>query len=284
MPGARRDTFKKGGGGILRKVDGTIVGLQFSDTNPNVPVDTKKKKSDFRILWALLSILQDGATEPVSQGLFVGSADDFGITEDEMGITGEGALGRSEWTTFYDSLVEAGFPEEDRIPVDPEGIVADYSGIVGVRAHFDWQVNEWKTKNLPPKPRKDKDGKPMKGKDGKPLFYPREDLIVTQFHDIVEVDEAPVQKTTAPKSTAKSTKKAAAAEVDIEAITSAAVQAILSEAKDNRLLLNKVSVKLLNKLNDQPAEVREQARTWLDKNPTGVAGVDYDEKTKTLSV
>lgn len=287
MPLARRDTFKKGGGGILRKQDGVIVGIQFSDVNPFFKNDkpAKKGESVFKPLWAILSILVDGATEAIKQTLKVGDSEVFGVTEDGQGVTSEPgvAFGKNGWTIFYNSLVDAGFPEEERIPEDPNGEVADYSGIVGSRVRFDWQKNEYLTGKLGQ--RKSKDGK---------SGYDREDLIVTAFYDFVEVEDGEVvpqptggkSQSASKAAPAKAAKpgKSTKVEVDIAAVATAAVQAILGAAKDNKLPLAKVSVKMLNQLGDQTAEVRDEARQWLEANPTGIEGVDYDAATKTLSI
>lgn len=306
MPSARASQFK-GGGGILRRKDGTVLDIQFTDKNPlfkdekprPAPKDGKKP---FHSLYAVLTIQEDGRDEATQQPLFVGDADQFEVVLDGRGLSGEAALSKSsDFYIFLDSLSHPtdggdGFPEES-FPEDPEGLVADFSPVRGARVMFDWKKNEQKTKKL--------GQRTVKGKNGKPdMKFDREDLVVAVYYGQADVDAVaapkvnkPAKTAAAPAKTAAKTSKTAAAApaVDIAQTASLKVAECLKAAKDNKLTINKLSVKLLTAMSNDPADVREEVRAWAlkgdnlkgisgDYAPDGFDGFAYDAASQTLSL
>jgi hypothetical protein len=292
MPSARPSQFR-GAAGILRDVDGTITGLTFTDKNPLAGRGTPKpgqKKSDFHSLFAVVDVRVDGATQSSPQPIFVGSADDFGVTEDAMGLTGDGQLSKSSgWYIFLNSLVTSGFDENNFPDDDPN--VADYSALVGARVRFNWQVNEKATKKYGKKL-----SKTIDPKTGKPKSYDREDLIVTNYYGQVEVEAEPKGKPMSSKSARpaneavqpgaakKASKKAAA--VDVSAIGIKNVIDALAAAKGNTMSKQKLSVKILTQMATDSPETRDAVRTWAfeDANLSSIEGVNYDAATQTLTL
>jgi hypothetical protein len=292
MPSARSSNFK-GGGGILRKKDGTVLDIQFTDKNPLWKDGAKPagkpgdKKSDFHSLFAVLHIQEDGREELSLQPLFVGDADAFEVVLDGRGVKGDAQFSKSsDWFIFLDSLAHpkdggAGFDESD-FPEDPDGLVADYTALRGVRVQFDWEKNDVKTKKL--------GQRLVKGKDGKPdQKFDREDLVVRSYYGQVEVGEAPKQAPGSKKTSApvvgKTMKKSTAPAVDIAALAAERILSVLKVAKGNALTLNKLSVKLLQEMANEP-ETREDVRAWALKadNVKGVEGVNYDVTTTVVSL
>jgi hypothetical protein len=304
MPSARASQFK-GGGGILRRKDGTVVDIQFSDKNPLFKDEKKPApangKKPFHSLYAILSIQEDGREEVTQQPLFVGDADQFEVVLDGRGLSGEGALSKSsDFYIFLDSLSHPtdggdGFPEAN-FPEDPEGLVADFSPIRGARVMFDWKKNDAKTKKL--------GQRTVKGKNGKPdMKFDREDLVVAVYYGQSEVDAAETTKVNKPasskqaagKTTTKTTTKAPAAPaVDVAQTACLKVAECVAVAKDQKLTINKLSVKLLQAMSNDPADVREEVRAWAlkgdnlkgisnDYAPDGKKFV-YDPASQTLSL
>jgi hypothetical protein len=302
MPSARASQFS-GGGGILRRKDGVVVDIQFTDKNPlfkdSKPAPAKKDgKTPFHSLFAVLTILEDGREEPTQQPLFVGDADKFEVVLDGRGLSGEASLSKaSDFYIFLDSLSHPtdggdGF-DESNFPEDPEGLVADFSAIRGARVMFDWKKNEQKTKKL--------GQRTVKGKNGKPdMKFDREDLVVAVYYGQTDVTEAPkpaVNKPAAgkPAAAAKSTKTAApAVTVNVPELAMQKIADCLKAAKDNKLTVNKLSVKLLSALGSESADVREEVRTWA-LNVENLKGLDddfagegkafgYDASSQTVSL
>lgn len=296
MPASRPSLFR-GGGGILRDVDSTIIDIQFTTENPlftGPKPPPKKGKEVFNALYAVLELLQDGADKSTLQPLFVGSADAFSINEDGRGVTDaiENAQisKNSDFSIFMGSLIAAGF-DEDLLDNTDTPETADYSPLIGARIRTNWQENVEKTKRLGKK----------KSKDGK-KEYSREDLIVTNFYEIVEVDAAPTSaakgKTTAAKAVAtkpgaakaapavKGKKAPAEPEFDVAEETTAAILTALAGAKDKTLSKNQLSVKLLNAFGKHTADQRAEVRTLAidDEYLSGIDGVTFDAAKKTLTL
>lgn len=291
MPSARPSDFR-GSGGILRNQDATIVGLEFTPDNPLAGKGTPKpgqKKSDFKSLWAVLKVRVDGADPslpPSLQPVWVGGADDFGITDDKMGLTGEQELSKSSgWWILLDSMVNpggvkaSGFDEENFPNDDPT--TADYSALVGARFKFNWQVNAKATAKY---------GKKVSKTDAKKTFD-REDLITTAYYGQVDVDEAdnaPAAQTTTGKGSsappAKGNKKGS--KVDVAKEAKDAIVIALSTAKDKTLSKSKLAVKLLTQLATVDAELRTAIREFADINDNlrNIDGVTFDEKTSSVKL
>jgi len=149
MAGSRPSTFKTGGGGFLNNVDGTITNYHFTD-DP-LPGTEVPKKGDFRVLWCQLSIRLDGSETDISHRLFVGSADDWEISEDGKTLSelrdGVGLGNKTAFALFVSSLVAKGFPEA-RLPED----TVNFEAIIGTRVRFiqipDERMAEQKKKRI----------------------------------------------------------------------------------------------------------------------------------------
>ena len=172
MAGARPSAFRKGGG-FLNDVDGEITNYEFT-TEPEFLTKgggKRKSKSDFNALYAVLSVRVDGADEDVETTFFVGSADEWEISDDGKTLTGDGNLQATiGWGLFISSLVEHGFPEND-LPEDE----VNFEPIIGWRVRFVQQTNEKATAKY---------GK-RKAKKGKGE-YDRTDVVVSQVYDYVQ--------------------------------------------------------------------------------------------------
>lgn len=280
MPSARPSGFS-GGGGLLRGVDGTIVGLEFiSRTTDAKPAQSAKAgqpaqpaKPAFTSVQAQLTVLPDGATEVIQPfPLFVGGAEDY--TFDGPTVSGTKQFSKSSgWGTFMQSLVDAKFPE-DLLPEDPEGVVADYTAVIGARVRFDWRKNEKATAKY---------GQTFSKKDVKKAHgFDREDLIVTAYYGQAEVAKSGAVKPASGKKAAKP----AAAKVDVAQLAGDTVLAAVSKAKDQRITKTRLSVKILTLLAAVDADVRNEAIEWagVDANLASIDGVNYDVATQTLSL
>ena len=277
MPSARPSSFS-GGGGLLRGVDGTIVGLEFiTHAFAGTPAQSAKAGQAAKpailpstAIQAQLTVLPDGATEVVKPfALKVGSADNY--TVDGTTISGTKPFNKnSKWSILIQSLEDAKFPM-DLFPEDPEGLVADYTALVGARVRFDWRKNEKLTADF---------GKTFSKKDPekKGKGFDREDLIITAYYGQAEV--APV------KGAAKATKATKTAKVDIATLAGDTVLTAVSKAKDQRITKTRLSVKILTLLASADPDIRNEAIEWAgaDPNLAGIEGVDYDAATQTLSL
>lgn len=299
MPSARPSAYK-GGSGILRDVDSTILDIQFTTENPLFTgpktSQTKATGADgepFKSLYAVLELQQDGAEKATLQPLFVGDSSLFAVNDDGRGVTDaidNAAISKSsDFAIFMGSLVAAGF-DEALLDNSDNPTIADFGPVVTARIRTNWQVNATKTKRLGQK--KSKDGK--KG-------YDREDLIVTNFYGFAEAAPAAAATTkpaarvagrpgatTAPVTAAKAKNKAATAPVfDVASETTQAILLALDGAKDKTLSKNQLSVKLLNAFAaPYTADNRAEARTWATNNDNlaAIDGVTFDAATQKLTL
>jgi len=294
MPSARASKAT-GGGGILRRKDGTILDVQFTDKNPlwtgEKPAAKDGKNSDFESLFAVLTIQEDGRDTTTQQPLFVGDKNAYEIVADGRGIKGSKPLSKScDFITFLETLsnpTDGGKGlAEDAFPEDPEGLVADFSAMRGQRVMFDWRKNEAKTKKF--------GQRVVKGKDGKPdMKFDREDLVVAAYYGQVDVSKVNVKAAAKPAGTkaaqpagSGSAKPAVAVEAGmVEALAEEHVTNVLKAAKDKTLTRNKLSVKLLNALGSLDAATREAVRVYcLDgANLAKIEDVNYTQGTDTVS-
>lgn len=294
MPSARSSSFSGGGGGILRKKDGTILRVEFTTENPLWKDKSKTSESGFKSLFGVLHIQEDGREQVSLQPLFVGNADDYTVVLDGQGVSGvKGFSKSSDWFIFLNSLSNPigggeGF-DETVFPEDPEGLVADYRALAGQRVQFDWQENAKKTAKLGRRPAK-KDGKPVLDAKGQPVTYPQEDLVVGTYYG--RVDVVPAKAVVAAKSgtivgAAKAAKPAAAAAAPAADVTEMAEEAILKAlmaAKGRSLSKNRLSVKLLTSIQADEATI-EAVRTWAmnDSNLSAIDGVNVAGDTVSLA-
>lgn len=311
MPSARASEQRGGNGGWFKRKDGQIVGLEFTDKPAFFKNDGAKpapakgaKKSDFAgWLYAVLSLRMDGQEEVVTKALQVGGKDDFEVVLDGLGLSGTVQIGKgSQWGIFMDSLQlnpkDGGdtFGEEN-FPEDPEGLVADYSPIIGARIMLDevLDTSDYAKKN--PRKAKGKDGKPVfKEENGKQVqvTYPLTNLVVAAYYGHAEVAEAaPVKRVAgkpavATKPVAGKKTVAAAPTVDIAQLASGKVlAALVDHAKGKPLSINKLSVILLTKVcAGMDAEAREDVRAWAlnESNLAGIEGTTWDQAKKELSL
>lgn len=217
--------FKKGGGGFLNGVDGTIVGYKF---NTKEWESKKKGGSDYSTLSVQIDVLQDGADEPVQQFIPAGffypenqSISDDGLT---LESDSDGAIIRddTDFARFVGSMIEAGFPEADL----EAGEGRNFEAMVNQRFTFKREVDVEGTKQF---------GKRKDKKDPK-KEYNRDWLLVAAYLGPAEASSKKGgAKKTAAKPAAKPAPKGKAAKAE-EADTDRADEAIVelvSAAKDN---------------------------------------------------
>lgn len=189
--GARPSSFKKGGG-FLNNVDATIVDYEFTDDI--ITKDGREEfkagkyknskgqvKERFHALNGILTVLVDGATEPVTTTLFAGGAEDFDVSDEGHTLTPVqegGSIGANTgWGKLISSLCapegtqgENGFPEEN-FPGDDEPI--NFEAMIGTRVRLTQKKDEEATTKY---------GK-RKSKDGK-KEYDRTDLVVDEVYEV----------------------------------------------------------------------------------------------------
>lgn len=295
-----------GGGGILKRKDGTVLSIEFTPTHPN-PKMAPKADAKFIPLWAVLNIQEDGREEVSVQTLRVGSVDDFEVVLDGRGVSGTAQFRKTEaFAIFMESLEHPrdggeGQPA-DTYPEDPEGLIADYTNIAGTRVMFD-QVNDesdYAKKN--PRKAKDKEtGKPLLDKNGKQVTYPLQHLVVAQYYGQVDVSKlakpASAGKTTAAaaktstggRPTAAKVTAPAAGSLDAIAVQARAEAEILKAVtakKGKPLSKTKLMVNLLTALGGDTQQLNDAVRLWAenDANLAQVDGIDYDAAKKELTL
>lgn len=297
MPSTRSSNMA-GGGGILRRKDGTILDILFTTENPLFKDSKEPKDGDFVWLYGVLTIQEDGREELTKQPLKVGDAKDYEVVCDGRGVSGTTAFGKNSQFGIFKATLEkpkdggAGQPE-DLYPEDPEGLVADFSNIRGSRVMFDWveDTSKWAKAN----PRK------VKGKNGgQDKVYPRENLVVAQYYGQVDVSKLPTAGKPAAAKTSGSrpagskpaarpaAAPAAAAQSTEDVAVRAEVEVIkaVKSAKGKPLSKTKLSVKLLTQLGDADQNLSNEVRTWAmnDENLKNVDGVTYDPAKQELSL
>lgn len=312
MPSARRESFS--GGGFLRDKDGTFVGLRITEKNPLWTGEKPKGKSnarknddgtEFRPLFAVIAIQEDNQEQLRVQPMLIGDANSFQPTEDGLGVIG--AKGKNfskgaDFTALLESLYEAGMPNDffpDSVEVDDDNESVDFSNIVGVRARFNWRKNDKKTKKLGQREVKGTDGRPTKKFD-------REDLIVTNFYNKVDVTpailEAAQAAMTDPKAAresgaskpaaaqpaskrpaGKTTNAKAAPAIDVVALATSRIIDVLSKAKDFTMSDAKLSVALLNSMGTDTEANRNAVRQWalVPANLQTLVGTEHVITTKS---
>lgn len=301
MPSTRASNFS--GGGLFKRKDGTIVGIEFTPTHPS-PKMAPKADARFIPLWAVLSLLLDGQTEPGTKALRVGSVEDFEVVLDGKGVSGTAQFRKSEeFAIFMESLSNPkdggdGQPE-DTYPEDPEGLIADYTNLVGTRVMFDEVNDESDYAKKNPRKAKNKDGTPKLGKDGKQITYPQTHLVVAQYYgqvDVAKLAKPATGKTPAAQAKASTGGRPTAAKVmapaaSLDAVTvqaraEAEILKAVTSTKGKPLSKTKLMVKLLTQLGGEPQALNDAVRLWADNdtNLSDVDGVSYDAGKKELTV
>lgn len=269
--GARPSSFKKGGGGFLNNVDGTITGYEFTDVFPS---DNPKprKKSDFHSLYCILSVRVDGADEDVSTTLFVGSADEWEIENDGHTLVpneeGQEIGQNTGFGKLLSSLTEANFPEA-ALPEDE----FNWEAIIGTRCRFVQRTDKETTQRL---------GK-RKGKNGKE--YDRQDLVIDQVYDLPgEAGKAAKAGKAAPKGKAGKTEDAE--DDDVETLATKFLLKMVT-ANKGKLTKGKLSMGLLKPefgMSKHPLREEVRALFKTDKFLNTEDGWSYNEDKELITV
>lgn len=285
--GARPSSFKKGGG-FLNNVDGMLADYEFTDVFPFGDGDQKRSKGDFNPLYFVLTVNVDGNDEEQKTTLFVGSADDFEISEDGKTITPVdekiGLRDGSDFANFIATLCAAGFPETS-LPDDDEPI--NYEAIIGTRVTLrqdkDEVAMQKAAKNYKQSKGKFNEQGQRKGKDGK--YYNQTRLVVA---DVLALPGA-AGKTT-PAKDGKAVKSAPAGKakktkgIDIETLADETLLAILSD-EDGSIVRSKLPNKIHVKLGAKHPQ-REDLRKLIASEDylKGERGWTYDKKSQVVAV
>ena len=285
MAGARPSAFRKGGG-FLNDVDGEITNYEFTTEFPGGG-GKRKSKSDFNALYSVLSVRVDGADEDVETTFFVGSADEWEISDDGKTLTGDGNLQSTiGWGLFIASLVEHGFPEND-LPEDE----VNFEAIIGWRVRFVQQTNERATAKY---------GK-RKAKKGKGE-YDRTDVVVSQVYDQQAAKGSRSKATTRPTGARSATSSRATAvtpttsrssskpngrvkEVDLTDDADALLIEIL-EGKDGEIKRKGLTMEVTKRRMKDPNRDALRDLIFSDDYLTGAEErglIGYDQKTQTVT-
>lgn len=280
--GARPSTFRKGGGGFLNNVDGTIVGYRWTDQfNGEDFVPGKKDgKEKFHSLFMEISIRLDGADSDETQNLFAGGYDDYEVSEDGLTLTaqdgGECSIGQNTPAgKFLASLVEKGFPEK-LLSDDPDSI--NVEPILGTRVRFAQETVMGK------------DGKPRKRVAKKGKFKGREfddtTTVVAQVYDLP--GKAGKGGKPAAAKTGKAAKEEDANEDEegdqtVEALAGETLIDIV-KANKGKMAKEKLSMAILQKLMKHPQ--REPVRKLLKSDDflETEDGWEYNAKKGVVTV
>ena len=234
---ARNSSFRKPGG-FLNEVDGTIVDYKFTDEfngQPFVPDKvrdnkTGKIKDRHHAMNAVVSVLVDGATEPVSTHLYAGGWEFFTVTDNGRTVKpvrdGGGMGYDTAWSKFIQSIEELGTPCENADY--PEGTY-NYEPIINLRVRLTQQEDAKATASF---------GK-VKNKEGVPT-YSRKNLVAGAVYGYVAGAAA--------KSSSKA-KVNGSGDLAPEAVK--AVVSVLEDAGGS-IAKSQLNVKLLTKLLGKP--------------------------------
>lgn len=271
--------LKKGGGGRLSGVDGTITGYQWTDEffGEEFEEGTWADGSDKqRPLHFVPSIRVDGADEDITDCLKAGNYDNFKVSKDGLTITaadgGECAINEnSQAGKFFASLIEAKFPV-DQFGDDDESL--NVEPLVGRRFRFGQSA--------------------VVGKDGKPVMklvkkgahkgktFPKTSTIVEQVY--------PSEKTGKGGKTAEPVKgkkgKAEPVEEDNETIATNFLIKVVT-ANKGKLAKAKLSMALLKEENGLSKHPEREAIRKLLKSDEFLETEDgwgYDAKKEIITV
>ena len=255
--------FRKGGGGFLHNVDGTITGYQFTDEFNGEPFKAgknKEGKEKFHSLFGYVTVRVDGADEDVSVNLFAGGADDYEVSED--GYSVDRQLGTGGFSTFIESAA-AQSPELEEKLEALQGL--NFEPLIGARVRFVQVENAETTKKL---------GRVADKKDPK-KSYARKDLTVEAVYSLAAGKPAGKAAKTAKG-------KAAVADTSVADLAAATLLDILGD-NDGKVTIQQLSVKTLNKLmkhKDREAVRKLYTEAFFET----VDGVTYDAATKTVGL
>jgi hypothetical protein len=281
MAGARPSAFRKGGG-FLNDVDGKITGYEFTTEFPGG--SKKRKHSSFNSLYCVLSVLVDGADEDVQTTFFVGSADDWEISDDGHTLTpvedGANLGGNIGWGLFLSTLVTNGFPEDD-LPEDE----VNFEAIIGYRVRFVQQVNERSTA---------KAGKRKDKKTGRE--YDRTDVVVSRVYGPEETATKKAVKSAAQKSLTPATQKAVKAvkkpngkiQPEEEDLTEAGDELMLEILgdKDGEIKRKSLSIEATKRRMKDPNRDALRELIYSDEYLAGATErglIEFNQKTQTIT-
>lgn len=289
---------KRGTGGFLNGESGAIVGTKLDSTTFGEGEDAYTKLS------LEISVLRDGADEPVSQFLDAGFLpEELTVSEDGLSLEGDKDFTVFEDTDlgrFLQTAIEQGFPEAE---MDASG--KSYTYLAGRRYTFAKEINKERQlaagrKKLGAKAKSATEEEIMKAgkrqdRNDKSKFYNHDRLIVQAYLGVAEGVAAPAKggakKGAAPKKGAAN-KPAASAPV-----APAAEASDLTEQAQSMLLTivankgNKVAKAALSgaivtqaMADGLDSTVRDQLRTIIvsDDFLQSQAGWKFDGKMVTL--
>lgn len=245
MASARPSAMFKGGG-ALNGVDGTIVGLRFTDEffgkefEPGKIKITHGKDAGKMIdkphtLNIDVSIQLDGADEPVLRTLkAAGNYDAWEVSEDGYGVINTEDPERSlpqgtAWGKLVTSMVESGLPETD-FPEDE----INYQFIIGKRFRFVIKVDEERTGKF---------GQKVNNKTGK--SFDRSDLLVDVYYEPTSSSKTTVVTKTVSKSSARINGSGKSANAVLQEKADKLLGVILGKQKTNEIAKPRLSMAVL---------------------------------------
>ncbi len=219
-------------GGFLNNVDVVVTDINWVVGDTAKIKQGKNKGKDFTPLLLLPEFTVDGASEPTSQRLLVGNAENmtFEISDDGKTIEfSEGGLyANSEAGIFLNSCES---PEDGDLQVtdfgdDDNAALIDVTALVNARMRLVRPANE--------------DRPQQKGKDGK--MYDARDLKCAEIYEIGETEKSAKKsgKTTAPVKGKPADDEA----VEPEDAAKIALLRYLEAAKDRTLPVSKLKTKV----------------------------------------
>jgi len=278
--GSMLDRFKKGGGGYLNNVDGTIASLVFTSTRPDsrrqgVPPTLNKdgemransKSIDFTPLFVRALIDVDGKDEQQETHLMAGDGAQWTISKNGKTVTprSEDAQfwGGVEWHKFLTSVVEAGY-DESQLPTLEPGEPVTFDMLEGERFRFVQRRDEEKTTKL---------GKRKDAKTGRE--YDRTYLAVAKYYGANGNGNGAVQG-------AMEETNAEIAELGKKTLLKVLRLAKGGTIKYADLKLKVTTALMGTPLNDQKSEIR----AWLEDedNLKKIPGVAYDQTDKNRPI
>lgn len=274
------------GGGFLNGVDGTLTGVRFTTVPPG-----GSSAGDW--LYMVPSIRVDGASEDITQHLFMGAAERYQVSEDGETLTGaddsEVTIGAtSPAGKFLASLVApsngSGFPEE-RLPDLEAGEALNLASVYGTRMRFVQQVDEVGTQ---------KRGKRKDAKTGRE--YDRTDTVIDMVYDLptpAKKANGGAAKPGPASKTAAAAPKGAKAKATDTADRDMADETVLEILGENggSLPKGKLSTKVLLRKGWASTEVRSAVHRLVGKDDylsdaeeRGIIAYDQSSKDQTVSL
>ena len=186
--GARHATLSSGGG-KFNGVAGLITDYEFTTTHPFAKA-SGRRNSEFSPLYGVLQAQIDGAKEPDTDVMLVGSADDFAISDGGKTLTpldDRGVWNKSQWGKLIQSMEDLGIATEN--DEYAEGVY-NYNPIIGRRVRFAQEQQFDKGGKL-----KQREGK---GRDGKKRLF--DDTTTVATADYGSVAASKTTQTTRTKT------------------------------------------------------------------------------------